>query len=501
MQSRIKKFRWWTLLLLVMVMAAGVTCRATSKDVQAATKTGFRTKNGKTYYYDSNGQKHKGWLTLRGRKYYFNRNTGVQIKGWVNASQGRKRYFTSGSGAMVTGWLTNSKGQRRYFDPSTGYMKTKWLKLGNKTYYLYSKSGIAATGFVKDSKGNTRYFTKTGIMATGWLTSSSGAKRYFQSNGVMATGFKKLNNVTSYFYKGSGVMATGWVNNTSKGTKYYFNKSTGAMYTGVQTVDGKKYEFSSSGICLGEKKDDPSPSGNTGSKTIKNYLAGALKPVGKALYVWGGGWNDSTRKGLSSTMTDWYNKWLSNPSGYDYNNYRDLSVSNRAKGFDCSGFVGWSAYQVMQTKSGVGSGYTVVSGEIGSYYKSLGWGTVLNQAALSKAGWTLKPGDIGYNSGHTWIVIGQCSDKSVVIVHSTPQAGVQISGTTTPTGNYSSQAVALAKKYMAMYSGYNKFNYHTSSGNYIRNGNYLRWNSSTLSDPDGYLNKTADQILYDLFGK
>ena len=70
----------------------------------------------------------------------------------MNASQGRKRYFTSGSGAMVTGWLTNSKGQRRYFDPSTGYMKTKWLKLGNKTYYLYSKSGIAATGFVKDSK-------------------------------------------------------------------------------------------------------------------------------------------------------------------------------------------------------------------------------------------------------------------------------------------------------------------------------------------------------------
>lgn len=54
-------------------------------------------------------------------------------------------------------------------------------------------------------------------------------------------------------------------------------------------------------------------------------------------------------------MTDWYNKWLSNPSGYDYNNYRDLSVSNRAKGFDCSGFVGWSAYQVMQTSLVLGS--------------------------------------------------------------------------------------------------------------------------------------------------
>ena len=41
-------------------------------------------------------------------------------------------------------------------------------------------------------------------------------------------------------------------------------------------------------------------------------------PVGKALYVWGGGWNDSTRKGLSDTMTNWYNKWSANPSGYDY---------------------------------------------------------------------------------------------------------------------------------------------------------------------------------------
>ena len=67
-------------------------------------------------------------------------------------------------------------------------------------------------------------------------------------------------------------------------------------------------------------------------------------------------------------MTDFYN---SQSSSYDYNNYRDLSTANRAKGFDCSGFVGWAAYQVMQSKSGVGSGYTVVSGEVGSYYKSM----------------------------------------------------------------------------------------------------------------------------------
>ena len=103
------------------------------------------------------------------------------------------------------------------------------------------------------------------------------------------------------------------------------------------------------------------------------------------------------------------------------------------------------------------------------------------------------------------MILGQCKDKSAVILHSTPNAGVQISGTPTPDGNYGSQAIALAEKYMERFPGYQKMQktnssfYHTSSGAYVRRGNYFRWNSSTLSDPHGYKNKTADQILADLF--
>ena len=92
------------------------------------------------------------------------------------------------------------------------------------------------------------------------------------------------------------------------------------------------------------------------------------------------------------------------------------------------------------------------------------------------------------------MVLGQCADKSVVILHCTPNAGVQISGTPTPDGTYGSQAIKLAELYMAKYPGSSKYDYHESSGNYIRNGAYFRWNRSTLSDPDGYLNKTANQI-------
>lgn len=496
MRKMFKSMRRWSFLVLLLLLVAGAAVHTSTTDVQAAT-AGFKTINGKTYYIKADGTKQKGWLTLNGKKYYFNKTTGVQVKGWVKSSAG-KRYFTSNKGVMVTGWFTDSKGNKRYFDPSTGYMKTKWMTLNGKKYYFYSNSGIAATGLVKTSAGKYRYFNKTKCyMRTGWLSTASGKKRYFDtSTGYMATGLTKISGKYYAFKSSSGYLRTGWIT-YSKG-KRYFDTSTGAMVTGVVTIDGKKYQFNTStGILIGEiKEDNINTDAVSTGKTIKNYLLGAIQPVGQALYVWGGGWNDSTRKGVSSAWKEWYD---SQTSSYDYNNYKDLSKATRAKGLDCSGFVGWAAYQVMQTKSGQGSGYTVVASSVGSYYASLGWGTVLSQKELAADNYTLKAGDVGFNSGHTWIVLGQCSDKSAVIVHSTPNAGCQIAGTCTPSGDYNSEAIALAKKYMAKYGGFTKYAYHTSCGNYIRNGQYFRWNNSTLSDPNGYLSKTAAQILADLY--
>lgn len=55
--------------------------------VSAATKTGFVTQKGKTYYINKDGSKQKGWLELKGKKYYFDKKTGVQVKGWVKELQ------------------------------------------------------------------------------------------------------------------------------------------------------------------------------------------------------------------------------------------------------------------------------------------------------------------------------------------------------------------------------------------------------------------------------
>lgn len=472
--------------------------------VRAAEKDGFVRENGKTYYY-KNGVKHTGWLELDGKKYYFTSGEGVMVTGWIKDSRNNKRYFNKKTGVMYTGWVQFTGG-KRYFHSKTGIMRTGWIKIGSNRYYLDTKTGIAKTGFFTDSEGKVRYFySKSCAMARGWLTNSKNERRYFATSsklakdGVMATKFATIDKKTYYFYAKSGKMAVGWVTNTKKGYKYYFDTTSGVMATGIVTINGVKYEFADDGILIGEYGGMP-PTTTNGQKTIKNYLLGALLPVGKVLYIWGGGYNynDQTRKGLSSTWTKWYKSQSSN---YDFHNYNDLSVTNRAKGLDCSGFVGWAAYQVMQTRSGVGGGYTVVSGKIGSHYSStLGWGTIINQNYLSTHNWVLKPGDIAYNDGHTWIVLGQCPDKSVVLVHSTTQAGVQISGTSVPTtGSSNSQAVALAKRYMAKYPGTKKYPYRSDVGNYIRQYNYVRWNRSTLADPDGYMNKTAEQILADLF--
>ena len=242
--------------------------------------------------------------------------------------------------------------------------------------------------------------------------------------------------------------------------------------------------------------DGPQVSSASGAKTIKNYLLGGLIPVGKVLYVWGGGWTDATRKGISSTMRKWYN---SQDKDYNYLNWNDLSAANRAKGFDCSGFVGWCTYQMMHAKSNEGYGYTCVSGEVGGQYKANKWGLIISQKRLASNGYILKAGDIGFNAGHVFIVLGQCRDKSVVVLHSTPPAGVQLAGTTTPDGNYDSQAVALAKRYMAGYSGTKKYTYNSSFGNAIPKYSYFRWKKTILADPEGYRNKYADEILADLF--
>ena len=246
-----KKHRniWKSCLLLSVIAVFVLGCFS----VSAATKTGFVTENGKTYYINKDGSRQKGWLELNGRKYYFNRTTGVQLKGWAKDSSGKViRYFTKGAGYMVTGNLKDSKGNIRYFDEKTGLITRGWrTDAKGYKYYYYSGSGVMATGWVQDKKLQRRYFSKAnGRMLTGWVENSAGNYRYFHpTSGILYVGLQKVGEDYYYFSKTTGIRyEKGFGTVGSK--KYYFDKKTGKMKTGWLEEDGKKYYFESSGAMV-----------------------------------------------------------------------------------------------------------------------------------------------------------------------------------------------------------------------------------------------------------
>lgn len=276
------------------------------------------------------------------------------------------------------------------------------------------------------------------------------------------------------------------------------------MVTGWREIDGDLYYFESNGLMAKNKYVDGKYLGsdgkyteiNTGKKTIKNYLEIAMEPVGSTLYVWGGGHDDynggdGVRIGVNPQWQEWFD---ANGSGYDWTSYR----YKYGYGLDCSGFVGWATYNVMNTESNQRS-YASTSTGMPSYYAGLGFGTYYGNTSAME----FTAGDVVSMSGHVWIVVGQCDDGSAVIVHATPP-GVQISGTVAADGSRDSEARALAEEYMDEYfpEYHAKFNFSMGSMSYLKNVNRMQWDvtgTKYMSDPDGYTQMDADEILEDLF--
>jgi cell wall-associated NlpC family hydrolase len=261
---------------------------------------------------------------------------------------------------------------------------------------------------------------------------------------------------------------------------------------------------------------EPSPC-TPGLKTIKNLLQTALEPVGSTLYIWGGGWFENKNGGnitYGSNHIGVHPEWKKFYDSQD-SNYRWDSCKEIEKGLDCSGYVGWVIYNVMNTESGK-DGYTCRSTEMAKMLSERDYGKYIRYTDVKD----YKPGDImsGETPRHVWICIGECKDKSVVFLHSSYQ-GVHICGTTTPDGKDDSEAYNLAKKYMKKYyknfcDRYPVFKDNPedkeSSKQFIRDTDYLtkynqmRWEisgKSIVKDPDNYANMSHEKILKDLFNE
>lgn len=278
-------------------------------------------------------------------------------------------------------------------------------------------------------------------------------------------------------------------------------------------------------------KYKPPVKGKAGVRTLKNYLATALMPVGICNYIFGGGWDwqdegsgiQSRTIGLPDTWVDFF---LSNDENFTYRDpYGNSSLRDASKsycpfggwneyyyaGLDCSGYLAWVTYNTLHSQDGL-DGYVVGGTPTASSFASYGWGTFTQEVSPSD----FRPGDIMSINGHVWICLGKCGDGSLVIVHSSPTSsktgspggGVQLSAIG---DSASCEAYALLNEYMNIFypewiNRYDialfSFSYYTSfTGNVAGRFSWdLDGENGVLTDPDGFAQMSAAEIMAELFG-
>ena len=150
-------------------------------------------------YYNSNGVKVTGWNKIDGAWYLFNSN-GDMLKGW------------------------QKDGSAWYYLGDNGSMRTGWQKIGSAWYY----------------------FGDSGVMRIGWQL-IGGVYYFFKSNGSMAANeycdgyWLDANGAWTYKYKASWKHdAKGW---------WYGDDSGWYAKNRTLKIDGKNYNFNSSGYC------------------------------------------------------------------------------------------------------------------------------------------------------------------------------------------------------------------------------------------------------------
>lgn len=229
-------------------------------------------------------------------------------------------------------------------------------------------------------------------------------------------------------------------------------------------------------IADGQNAVSPLVSGVPGERTLENFLRTALMPIGKTLYIYGGGWNWQDTGSGKQTRTlgvspDWVRFFDEQDENYTYKVPADGDKAPPAcyypyggyneyyyAGLDCSGYLGWVIYNTFETENGQ-EGYVGAAAGFAKRLADTGRGTwTQTVSAQDEAGGTqMKPGDIMSLKGHVWICLGTCDDGSLVILHSTPSCsrtgqpggGVQIGAIG---DDENCEAYFLADRYMSALS-------------------------------------------------
>ena len=214
-------------------------------------KEGWKTVNGDTYYFNGNGVALRGLQRVNGVLHYFNETTSVQLKeGWKTVNG--KAYYFNGNGVALRG-LHEVSGVLHYFNDTTSVqLKEGWKTVNGNTYY-FNWNGTALRGLQR-LHGVIHYFHEdTAIqLKNGWKT-LNGDTYYFNGNGVAIRGlYQNPVNKDIYYFNDNGVQRkNGWAN---IGTKTYLLNERGIARKGLyRSPEGVVYGFDNNGVQYKDK--------------------------------------------------------------------------------------------------------------------------------------------------------------------------------------------------------------------------------------------------------
>lgn len=238
---------------------------------KVTTKNGWVLSGNVWYYFDGNGTPATGLKTIGTKQYYLYSDGSMSTNALID-----NRYFGS-NGAMVKNtWIELDIGKWSYFDEN-GLQVVGWKKINEKWYYfdevynydMNTNIGDMATGD-RIIDGRKYHFLasgawdgKAGVKLNSWYK-VNGRWHYCNADGTDLTGLQKIGSDT-YYFDSDGVMLyqvildvdgearvfdkngkmiqSGWY----KLYDFYVYVQNGKALSGMQTIGGKKYYFSSYG--------------------------------------------------------------------------------------------------------------------------------------------------------------------------------------------------------------------------------------------------------------
>ena len=160
---------------------------------------------GETYYVDPvTSVLKKGWRTINGKRYYFWKDGRMYKDGWMfMKTAGTRHYLRKDGSAAVGSYVIN--GKYYYFQKRYGTMLTGWRYANNHQYY-YGKNGVRRHGLQKIDGALFYLNTKWGYAQKGWKT-VEGKKYYFKADYTGTTGLRKIGG-RLYIFDSNGVLQT-----------------------------------------------------------------------------------------------------------------------------------------------------------------------------------------------------------------------------------------------------------------------------------------------------